>query len=384
MKSDLNSLLKASNASDTNSGLCRDFILMNKDNELAKFTVIEEDGFEAIIIKEELIDLPIWLQPLDGFIRGRKAPKSRENIERLLEESGCNTLLGYLNITHALSLIDTFWVKQKDSKLTWRDVSLYDKQFNEVIAKTAFEGGLHGGQLSTTSPEYGTDGTFAKCWVREYDQIKLLKKGTTGFLNAGLEPYSEYYASQLAKELGLNHIEYTLRNYNGKLCSSCNIFTSEDQGYLPYAAVERINSTLDSVIFMYSKYGYRDFALDMFVFDALIYNCDRHKGNFGFLVDNDTQKIIKPAPLFDHNLSLICYALEDDFDKEEYIEQLKPRIGSSFIKDAKRCLTSNMRRKLINIKGFKFQKHPKYNLPDWRLEILEKLINNQIDLILQK
>lgn len=380
----LDSLLNAANTVSTSSGLGRDFVLMNKDVEIAYFSVIEEDGFEDIQVTKECCEYPSWLRPLDGFIRGRKAPKSRENIERLLEKSGCNTLIGYLSITHALSLIDTFWVKKISSNLTWEDVSLYDKPFNEVIAKTAFEGGLHGGQLSTTSPEYGTDGTFAKCWVREYDQIKLLKKGTTGFLNAGLEPYSEYYASQLAKELGLNHIEYTLRNYNGTLCSSCNIFTSEDQGYLPYAAVERINSTLDSVIFMYSKYGYRDFALDMFVFDALIYNCDRHKGNFGFLVDNDTQKIIKPAPLFDHNLSLICYALEDDFDKEEYIEQLTPKIGSSFIKDAKRCLTSNMRRKLINIKGFKFQKHPKYNLPDWRLETLEKLINKQIDLILQK
>lgn len=47
-------------------------------------------------------------------------------------------------ITHALSLIDTYWVKPIDSYLCWRDVSLYDKQFNEVIAKTAFEGGLHG------------------------------------------------------------------------------------------------------------------------------------------------------------------------------------------------------------------------------------------------
>lgn len=34
---------------------------------------------------------------------------------------------------------------------------------NEKIAKTAFEGGLHGRHLSTTSPEYGTDGSFAKC-----------------------------------------------------------------------------------------------------------------------------------------------------------------------------------------------------------------------------
>ena len=31
---------------------------------------------------------------------------------------------------------------------------------NEKIAKTAFEGGLHGRHLSTTSPEYGTDGSL--------------------------------------------------------------------------------------------------------------------------------------------------------------------------------------------------------------------------------
>ena len=36
----------------------------------------------------------------------------------------------------------------------------------EKIAKMAFEGGLHGRHLSTTSPEYGTDGSFAKCWIR--------------------------------------------------------------------------------------------------------------------------------------------------------------------------------------------------------------------------
>lgn len=379
-----NSLLNASNAADTGGGLERDFILMNKDVEIAYFSVIEEDGFENVEVTKECCDYPSWLRPLDGFIRGRKAPKSRENIERLLEESGCDTLIGYLSITHALSLIDTFWVKQISSNLTWRNVSLYDKPFNEVIAKTAFEGGLHGGPLSTTSPEYGTDGTFAKCWVREQEQIKLLKKGTTGFKNAGLEPYSEYYASQIAEELNLNNVKYTIRNYRGKLCSSCDIFTSEEEGYLPYAAIERTNSTLDSVILTYGKYGGKDFALNMFVFDALIFNCDRHKGNFGFMVDNKSQEIIKPAPLFDHNLALICYALEEDFDGEEYVKQLGPRIGSTFIKDAKRCITSDMRRKLINLKGFKFKKHPKYNLPDWRLEVLERLVDRQIDLILKK
>ena len=42
---------------------------------------------------------------------------------------------------------------------------------NEKIAKTAFEGGLHGRHLSTTSPEYGTDGSFAKCWISMMQRI---------------------------------------------------------------------------------------------------------------------------------------------------------------------------------------------------------------------
>ncbi len=36
------------------------------------------------------------------------------------------------------------------------------------------------------------------------------------------------------------------------------------------------------------------------VFDALIYNDDRHFGNFGLLRDNRTGKFIGTAPLFDH------------------------------------------------------------------------------------
>lgn len=42
----------------------------------------------------------------------------------------------------------------------------------EVIAKTAFEGGLHGQQLSTTSPEYGTDGSFANAGYAKTKQLK--------------------------------------------------------------------------------------------------------------------------------------------------------------------------------------------------------------------
>lgn len=381
MSSGLDRLLNAANASQE---LNREFILMNKDVEIAYFTVIGNGAFQEIIIRDTLEVISEWMKPLSNFILSRQAPKNRENIKELLARSGCDTIIGYLSITHALSLIDTFWVKPNGSILCWRDVSLYDKPFNEVIARTAFEGGLHGDQLSTTSPEYGTDGTFAKCWIREGNEIKLLKRGTSGFMNSGLESYSEFYVSQILEALGLSHVKYDLRSHDNIVCSACDIFTSEKEGYLPYAVVEKVRSTIPSVVRMYDNYGYKNFALDMFVCDSIIFNCDRHKGNFGFIVDNDAQKILRPAPLFDHNLSLLCYAIKEDFDEDEYLKQLGPRIGNEFTSDARECLTSEMRRKLINMKGFQFKKHPKYNLPDWRLEILEKLINNQIDLILKK
>ena len=37
----------------------------------------------------------------------------------------------------------------------------------------------------------------------------------------------------------------------------------------------------------------------MIVFDVLIANKDRHYGNFGFLVDNETNELLCPAPIFD-------------------------------------------------------------------------------------
>ena len=41
-------------------------------------------------------------------------------------------------------------------------------------------------------------------------RILLYKSGTEGFANSGLEPYSEYYASQIAKAMELRYVEYGL------------------------------------------------------------------------------------------------------------------------------------------------------------------------------
>ena len=357
------------------------YVLLNKDVEIAEFEV--DTLYDDITIIKQFVKLPEWFGNLDSFIINRRAPKQRENIEELLRLSGCDTLQGFLDISHALSLVDTFWVKRIDSGLSWKNVSLYTHPFNEVIARTAFEGGLHGRQLSTTSPEYGTDGSFAKCWIREGERIRMLKRGSSGARNAGLEPYSEFYASQLVKAFTDEFVAYGLRTHNRRICSVCDLFTSEDYGYLPYAAIDSRSSTLKDVLRKMREFGLEDRVKRMFVIDAVILNEDRHKNNFGFIVDNRTQEIVGMAPLFDHNISLLPYAEEGEFEYGgEYLRRKGPRIGDDWIKTAARCLDTETRKNLIRLSDFRFERHAKYNLPEWRLTDLEKLIHTIIQRIL--
>lgn len=357
------------------------FILLNKDEVLASFHVNEK--FDTITIDDVFWNTPDWIGNLETFISSRRAPKHRENIQELLRFSGCDTVLGYLQTSHALSLTDTFWVKPASSSLTWNDVSLYTHDFNEVIAKAAFEGGLHGRRLSTPSPEFSTDGSFAKCWVRENGNIKLLKRGNSGARNAGLEPYSEFYAAQIVSAFTNEYVQYDLYSTNGMICSVCPIFTSEEYGFLPYNAIDRGNSDIISVINTMSKYGLEEKAKRMFIIDAVILNEDRHKNNFGFIINNKTQEIVDMAPLFDHNISLLPYAEEKQFENiDKYLEYKGPRLANSWVKSAAMCLTSATRKTLIDLRDFEFEKHSKYNLPDWRLDYLNKIVRKMINDIL--
>lgn len=359
------------------------YLLLNKNTKIARFSV--NAVFNSVTIEEQFVQLPEWYGSLDTFILNRRAPKKRENIEKLLQLSGCDTIKGFLDISHALSLIDTFWVKEESSKLTWEDVSLFTHPFNEVIAKTAFEGGLHGQQLSTTSPEYGTDGSFAKCWIREGNMIKMLKRGSSGASNAGLEPYSEFYSSQLISKFTDNFVNYDIRIHNGRICSVCDIFTSEDYGFIPYAAIDTGNTSIMQVLHKMDGLGLATEVKTMFVIDALIMNADRHKNNFGFIIDNKTLEIQGMAPLFDHNLALMPYAVEKEelVFNSSYYKEHGPRIGDDWVPVAAMCLTNKTRKLLIDLHDFKFEKHPKYNLPDWRLDALTKMLQDTIEAILK-
>ena len=155
---------------------------------------------------------------MDEWIDDRQIAKHRTSIKKLMAELCIDNRKGFVDMVRCVSLNDTFWVRREDSGLNWSDVSLYENSFDDVVACIAFNGvGMYGRQFYSTSPEFGTSGSFDKCWVREEDGPHLLKRGSSGYANAGSEPYSEKLCSDILDAAGIEHVPYTLGNYHGKL-----------------------------------------------------------------------------------------------------------------------------------------------------------------------
>lgn len=306
----------------------------------------------------------------------------------MLKEWQMDTPEGFLQVSRALGLNDTLWVKPEPSALRWADVSLYANPFDDVAARTAFETGLHGLQLSSTSPEFTSEGSYPKCWHREPGGIMLYKQGSTGASNAGLEPYSESMASKIAAKMdGVDTVTHGLTRFKSRLCSVCGLFTDESTGFVPAYKVFSDNPPRNIVqaLKLCRSLGFEREFCDMIVLDAVVFNQDRHLGNFGFLIDNDTFKIKSFAPLFDFNLSLLCFATDADLETDDAVadyfrrNDIGHRLGGDFVEVAREIMTperkSRMPRAVCLPRDFR------YNPPDGRMERLDAVFQQNYDCI---
>ena len=362
-----------------------EYFLMNKNSKLLLFRIAVDELSQEYC--EEIERYSTLLPPSFGTIADwldrRNYAKHKAHLQRWLKEWQLDTIKGFLGVTHALGLNDTLWVRRADEALTWEQVSLYTNDFTDVVAKTAFSKGLQGLKLSSTSPEFTSEGSFAKCWIRDKSgRIQLYKKGTEGFANAGLEPYSEYYASQLSELICRSALSYDLRRFKGHLVSSCEIFTNEDEGFMPvykYLDSSR-NYRLAEVLSFMEQKGFGEDFREMIVLDAVILNPDRHLGNFGFIVDNETFEIKRFAPVFDHNMALAARAM--DSEDVEYAKSLGHKLGADFVAAARAILPSRTRSILRQLQEFEFTSHKSYNLPAKRLRMLNALVQGQVKAML--
>lgn len=374
--------------------------LKHFNTALVRFSATEDTAapdINILWVNEECRDLlPLGME-LSGsgiakWLKQRTIPKNRAYVNSFLSKCGLhiNRPMNIIRVSKGLSLNDCYWVVEEGFNGTFEKYNLYDNRFSQLLALIAFTG--YGSSVRTSlvsCPEFTTNGMLPKCWRRVNGTIRLYKGGTSGASNTGCEPYSEYYAAQIAETMGINSVSYNLSKWKGELCSVCDLFTNKAYSYLPIGRMVTAGG-MEAVREYYQSLGkeYIDALNAMLVFDAVIFNTDRHFGNFGFMVNNKTNKITASAPLFDHGNALFNYAGRDDLENfaalEAYAATLMPCTYDDFTGTAKKALTPELREGLRHLLDFKFKKHPRYNLPDKRLKLLEQFVQKQARVLLEK
>ena len=168
----------------------------------------------------------------------------------------------------------------------------------------------------------GTAGTFLKSSsnlgsIKKYYKLSNFDPGR-GVI--GHECVNEIIADRLLTILGVEHLGYDLINadievngqvYNTYLCSSVD-FKNRGESKLALDDYFRMESVSGESPYEFCvRKGFGEYIDRMLAFDFIILNRDRHGANIEVL-RNPREHSVRPAPLFDHGLSLLCTCSSDE------------------------------------------------------------------------
>lgn len=172
----------------------------------------------------------------------------------------------------------------------------------------------------------------------------IVKRTRDGWNNV----YSEYIASNVIRILGGNVHETYLGKLNNDIVVLCKDFTSDDISLRSFNSTESltIDTAIDRHEYYYDEVAYllsklKNCDLDkcmqsfneMYVFDALLGNPDRHRGNWGVL---RTTHGYTMAPIFDNGASLFPRAININIDGNWMKERIYTFPNSKIMFDNKR------------------------------------------------
>ena len=312
------------------------------DEELARFefaktsTGFRARGLEVDESRADLLPLNIRSAPGDvelaRFLESRRIPKGRAYLEEVLRPYGLapTDTKGVIDLSRGASVNDAFSVVLADDDIPYAEYNLFDNEFDEVLQIIAYTGVVPEGVIGRGRPSDLTpSGTFPKTWRKVGGKLVLFKAGSAvAAPNYGKEPYSELFASQVARAGGFDAVAYELAVWQGRLCSTCELFNTPDVAYVPFELCFPID-IVQLLDFDLALAYYRDISTEaaekfksLAVFDSLVMNTDRHLGNFGVLRDNRTGAVLDAAPIFDNNVALFTR----DYDEQLQLDSLLARV----------------------------------------------------------
>ena len=301
------------------------------DQELARFAFektmtgfrargLEVNGETAHLLPLNMRDTADDVE-LARFVSSRRIPKGRTFLEEVLRPYGLapTDTKGIIDLSRGVSVNDAYSIVPAADDIPYAEYNLFDNDFDEVLQVIAYTGVIPEAVVGVGRPSDLTpSGTFPKTWRKIDGKLVLYKAGSVvAAPNYGKEPYSEQLAWQVARAGAFDAVAYGLEEWNGKVCSTCELFNTEDVAFVPFElcmpapVIQLLDFELALSYFADIGTEAAERFKSMAVFDSLIANTDRHIGNFGVLRDNHTGEVLGFAPIFDNNVSLFTRDLDD-------------------------------------------------------------------------
>lgn len=364
------------------------FLLCNRDKELALlditnniFSILEimdKNGFEALI----RIHDKKWLEK-------RAQYHIRPNLTKLANSLKVNTIEEYLRLTKGVSLSDTLWLKSGEE--TWREVNPYQNKINNQLSDIL----LYGKEIELSNiehlPEFQLGGSFEKCYTLKNNKLYLVKASGERYSSvSGNESCSEIIYNQVCEFLGIDKSDYVQYTLDDKNLVYCEMFTSEKYGLLEFDDSIFRNLNFKNILKLFNKSAYKKRFRDMVILDCITFNIDRHQGNYGFVIDNDSFKIKAMAPIYDNNLcalTKISFKQDESDILRDVARVFSQGMGIRFLDIVKYVMYQEMLEKLkLRAGEFRLDTSRLKGINDFdenRSKWLEKLINLQMTKIVE-
>ncbi len=199
------------------------------------------------------------------------------------------------------SLTDVFWVKQKEEKVLFSDVNLYENHLSNAFIDIALKGRQYTVDNEKLARDLSTNGCFPKAWKRVDHGFELLKDG-------GAEVVArELLASRICRCFDVSQVLYEEGWFDGERVTVSENITSPEFSIVSMEAFEIYSLNHDRNTQKYVLQLDRHNYYMMNVVDYLVGNTDRHWGNWGVLIKNATNKPVRLYPLMDFNQAFHAY-----------------------------------------------------------------------------
>ena len=300
-----------------------EYTLMHKNISVAELEIHDEIGH---IVKIYAVHTPehlpvglkyaadsrdISVKNMDDWWTGRSIPASRSGLRDALDILGVSSPVLLLDKCMGLSLSDQYWVRPKDSDLTWESVNFFTNDFSKDVGEILFgRKPKNPAAVSLVSPDNTSDGWLRKKWIIVGGKRYLMKGGSGVYKQ---EPFNEVIASEIMRRLGVPHAGYSItRDDEMPYSLSENFVTPETElipAYRIIATVKKSNNDSDIVHFLrccdtLGITGVKPALDKMLTVDYIIANEDRHYNNFGFIRNAETLEWSGFAPIYDSGTSL--------------------------------------------------------------------------------